>query len=86
MLRPKKVTICSSVSFYKEVIEAKHILSSLGFQVNVPQLAEIMEKKGDFQFQSYSEQFDSANPQVKRGFIEGYFPQLAQADYVLVIN
>ena len=44
----KTIVLCSSASFYKQVIEVRDVLKKMGFKVLVPLTAGKMEKSGDF--------------------------------------
>jgi len=80
------ITLCSSVSFYRQVIMVKIELESLGFTVLVPDLSSQMESENNYSFESYAERFDDANPQVKKRLMDEHFKKIAQSDGVLIIN
>jgi len=53
----KTVVICSSASFYKQVIEVAKELRMMGFKVAVPLTAGKMERTGDFSVNTYKTWF-----------------------------
>ena len=46
--KKKTVIICSSATFYRQVIEVRDLLKRMGFKVLVPLTAGRMEKAGDY--------------------------------------
>jgi hypothetical protein len=83
---PKIIAICASVSFYKEVIQAKNTLMKMGLRVLVPDLANRMEQENNYEFMKYAEEFDSSNPTLKKGFIDAHFAKIEESDAVLILN
>lgn len=49
----KSIAVCSSAVHFKEVVEIGDRLRKLGFKVLLPQTADIMRKKGDYQVSHY---------------------------------
>lgn len=47
------VVLCSSASFYKQVLEVRDQLKALGFKVLAPLTAGKMERSGDFKVETY---------------------------------
>lgn len=82
----KTIVICASVSFYREVMDIKDQLEELGFSVIVPELAEEMRDTGNYDFLSHKEEYDRANPEVKKSFIDGHFKEIEKGDAVLIVN
>lgn len=82
----KKIAICSSVSFYKDVSSYKKNLTELGFKVFVPDLVLEMEKENNFDYLSFAEKFDSTNPNRKKYLIDSHFEKIKKADAILIIN
>lgn len=83
---PKTIALCSSVSFYRQMVGVKHELQQLGWSVLMPKLAELMEESGDFEFLSYQEQFDATAPQRKGELMRAGFANVASAECTLVLN
>lgn len=47
IMKPKRIiTICSSASFYRDVLEVEEQLKRMGFTVKVPSTAHKMKKAG----------------------------------------
>lgn len=82
----KTITICSSVSFYKEVVDIKKELEEKGFTVLVPDLAEELAKIDSYADLEKNKQQDDGNPELKKGFIDAHISKIEQADAVLIVN
>jgi nucleoside 2-deoxyribosyltransferase len=75
----KVIVLCGSVTAYQKVIEVKHQLEKLGFEVLVPDLALEMEHIGDYSLQ------EETNAQ-KTAATRAHFEKIAQSDVVLIVN
>src|SRR3989338_11425789 len=53
MKNGKTITICSSASFYRQVLEAEEKLRSAGFNVLIPDTARRMQQSGNFEVSAY---------------------------------
>lgn len=88
------VVVCSSVSFYPELPAVKRELEALGLRVIVPYIALAMEKAAneasleEFKQEQVAElrAAELASPELKRGFITGYFKEIEKGDWVLAYN
>ena len=81
------ITICSSVSFYKQVIEVRDTLKKMGFRVLVPLTAGKMERTGDFRVETYKTWFsDPRNYKRKTFLTKHHFNKVARGHAVLVAN
>lgn len=83
----KTITICSSVSFYRDVLEVQEQLKKMGYTVLVPEIAAKMKKNNDFEVNHYKTWF--ANPSdyhKKTKLMEGHFRKVRKADAILVVN
>ena len=88
-LGPKNrtITICSSASFYKQVIEVRDALKKMGFKVLVPLTAGKMERTGDFNVETYKTWFGDASTYKRKTFLtKHHFNKIAKGDIVLVLN
>ena len=82
-----KITICSSASFYKHVMEIKAELEALGHTVFVPHNAIQMHKDNDFDVSHYKTWFNEASDYHKKShLIRQHFDEIAKADAILVVN
>ncbi len=56
----KTIAICSSASFYRQVVELETQLLSLGYEVIIPKNARQMKTSGDYDVAHYKTWFDNA--------------------------
>lgn len=83
----KVITICSSASFYKEVVVAEKELIKMGFKVLIPLTANKMKKSGDFRVETYKTWFADKNTYSRKTFLtKHHFNKVIKGDYVLVLN
>ena len=81
------ITICASISFYKDVIDIKNQLVEIGFTVIMPHLAEIMEQENDFDRESQLAKRRIVNPEGhKTEAIMMHFRKIEKCDAILVVN
>lgn len=93
-----KITICGSISFYKEMEEARDKLTKLGHKVKIPELAlEVPQEFGGGKkvyFGQYIENnggIDAFHPShkiwdLKEGAINDHYAKIDWADAILVVN
>lgn len=83
----KIITICSSASFYTQVLEAKDTLKKRGFAVLVPLTANRMKKKGDFRVETYKTWFTNPDDYKRKMFLtKHHFNKIVKGDAILVLN
>jgi len=83
----KTITICSSVAFYKDIVEISKRLRKLGFKVLVPSTVFKMEKEGNFDVEKHKTWFRNKNDYKKKTrLINEHFKKVIKADAILVIN
>ena len=83
----KIITICSSASFYAQVLEAEDFLKKAGFAVSVPLTANKMKKSGDFRVETYKTWFKNPNDYKRKTFLtKHHFNKIVKGDAVLVLN
>ena len=83
----KTITICSSASFYKDVVDIQKQLIKLGFKVKVPSTASKMEKTGNFDVSSYKTWFTDKNAyKIKTKLMNEHFKKVIACDAILVVN
>lgn len=81
------ITICSSSSFYEQAVKLQDELSSHGFKVLVPVMAEEMKRKNNYERINYQPWLkDESAYGVKAELIHGHFDKVAVADGILVLN
>lgn len=82
-----KITICSSASFYREVLGIEKKLKELGFKVQIPITANRMKKSGDFNVDNYKIWFkDPRNYKIKTKLTKLHFKKVIDSDAILVLN
>lgn len=83
----KTITICSSASHYKEVLEIEKQLRKLGYQVKVPKTARIMQKNGNFDVSFYKTWYSDKKDYSKKTILmKQHFSKVISADAILVAN
>lgn len=83
----KTIAICSSASFYKQVIDLEAQLSALGFEVIIPLNARQMKASGDFDVTHYKTWFENADDYHKKAdFMRSHFAEEEKSDAILVVN
>lgn len=81
------ITMCSSASFYKEVLEIEKQLKKLGFKVKIPKTANIMNKNGNFNVADYKTWYADKNDYHKKtALMDAHFRKVMEADAILVVN
>jgi len=87
MRKIKNITICSSASHYKQVIEIERELKNLGFKVKIPKTANTMKKNGDFDVSHYKTWFKDKNDYHKKTkLMLAHFKKVVESDAILVTN
>ena len=83
----KTITICSSASFYKEVVEVEKVLKSMGFKILVPLTVGLMKKSSDFRVETYKTWFKNSDTYDRKTFLtKHHFNKVTKGDFVLVLN
>lgn len=83
----KTITICSSASFYKQVLEVAQDLKKLRYKVKYPLTANIMKRTGIYDPSHYKTWFkDSAKYKRKTYLMLGHYDKIAKSDAILVLN
>jgi len=87
MNKVKTITVCSSASFFRDVLAIRDKLKRAGFQVKIPLTAEKMEQSGDFKVRSYKTWFkDDDDYKIKTKLINDHFKKVIESDAILVVN
>ena len=87
MKTKKTITLCSSASFYKQVLDIAEKLKKLGFKVKYPFTANIMRRTGIFDVDHYKPWYkDQAAYKRKTYLMMQHFEKVAGSDAVLLIN
>lgn len=85
--KDKTIVICSSASFYKEVIETEKKLKELGFKVRVPVTAIKMKKTGDFKVETYKTWMEKPEDYKRKAYLtRKHFTEVEKGDITLVLN
>lgn len=83
----KTITICSSASFYRDVIEIERELRNIGFKVKVPETAIKMKKAYDYDVKHYKIWFgDKSQYKKKTILMKNHFKKVIDSDAILMIN
>ena len=83
----KTITICSSVNFYRQVLDIQNQLEKAGFTVLVPSTAKKMKETGDFEASNYKTWFnDKDDYHKKTALMRGHFAEIEKGDAILVVN
>lgn len=83
----KIIAICSSSSFYREVLEIKDQLQKKGFKVLIPSTAYKMKKNKNFNDNDY--RFWYKDPKfysLKTKLIKDHFRKIEKSKAILVVN
>jgi len=85
--KDKTIVICSSASFYKQVVEVEKQLKELGFKVKVPLTATRMKKTGDFKVETYKTWMERPEDYKRKAFLtKKHFNEIEKGDITLVLN
>jgi hypothetical protein len=83
----KIITICSSASFYKNVIAIETQLKKMGYKVKIPKTANVMKKTGNFNVADYKTWYvNKEDYKKKTALMDGHFKKVLEADAILVVN
>jgi hypothetical protein len=83
----KKITIVSSASFFKQVLEVEKELKKLGFKVLVPMTARKMKASDNFDVSFYKTWFKNPNDYSNKAFLmRNHINKVVEADAILVMN
>ena len=81
------ITICSSASFYEQVVAAQAELQAMGFEVIIPLTAEKMKASGDYDVNQYKTWYkDASEYHKKTALMQAHFDEVARGDVTLVCN
>ena len=81
------ITICSSATFYRQVIEYKKQLEQAGFRVLVPITALKMMRSGDYTVSRHKLWYNNPSTYYqKTAKMKGHLRQVEKGDVALVLN
>lgn len=87
MKNKKTIVICSSASFYKNVIEIQKQLKDLNFKVVAPLTVNKMKKTGDFKVETYKTWIERPEDYKKKMYLtKKHFKEIKKGDIILVLN
>jgi len=87
MKKIKTITICSSASHYRQVLEIEKELKKLGFKVKIPKTANTMKRNNDFDVSHYKTWFKNKNDYHKKTkLMLGHFKKVMESDAILITN
>lgn len=81
------IAICSSASFYKDVVRIASILEDRGFRVKIPLTADLMKKNNDYTVSHYKTWFKNPRDYAKKTMLmNDHIHKIAGSDAILVVN
>ena len=81
------ITICASVSFYKQAAEVQERLEKPGYKVLIPLVAQKMKESGDYEVSHYKTWFEDASHYHKKTeLMQKHFDKVEESDAILVLN
>lgn len=83
----KTIVICSSASFYRQVVEVEKQLKDLGFKVKTPLTVSKMKNSGDFRVETYKTWMERPEDYKRKVYLtKKHFDEVRKGDIVLVLN
>lgn len=83
----RTIALCASISFYKDVVDVKNELVKLGYNVLIPDLAEVMERENNFDIELQKKNYLERDPiGQKAKAIMLHFRKIGKSDAILVVN
>lgn len=83
----KTIVICSSASFYKQVVEVEKQLKDLGFKVKTPLTVAKMKSSGDFRVETYKTWMERPEDYKRKAYLtKKHFKEVEKGDCILVTN
>lgn len=87
MKRRKKIAVCASVSFYKDLFAIEKMLKNLGFTVLLPKTAYVMKRNDNFDVSSHKKWYqDPSLYHIKTSLMKDHFRKIVLSDAILVVN
>jgi len=87
MKNKKTIVVCSSASFYAQVVEVEKQIKTLGFNVKVPLTVHKMKKSGDFNVATYKTWMERPTDYTRKAYLtRKHFSEIQKGDIVLVLN
>jgi len=89
IIKPTKpiITLCSSASFYRDVLKIERELKKLGFSVKIPKTANWMKRQRNFDPVSYKTWMQNPKDfKIKNRLIDDHFKKILASDAILVVN
>lgn len=85
MKKQKTITICSSVSFYKDIPPLYDQLSKMGYKVLLPDVADVMRLNKNYHHEK-TWLTNKNDYHKKTKLMDEHFKKVIQADAILVVN
>lgn len=83
----KTIVICSSASFYSQVVEVQKQLKELGFKVIVPLTVNKMVKSNDFKVETYKTWMERPEDYKRKAYLtKKHFIEVEKGDITLILN
>jgi|SRR3989338_8158908 len=85
--KKKTIVICSSITFYQDVVDIKNKLQLMGFDAIMPKLARLMEKANNYDWNFYKKSYLGKDESYGKGLaIKRHFEEIEKGDVLLVVN
>jgi len=83
----KTIVICSSASFYNQVVDIEEQLKKLGFKVVIPLTAKKMKQMNNFDPEVYKTWYKNPYDYKRKAYLtKKHFKEIEKGDVVLVLN
>jgi len=87
MKKSKTIALCSSASFYRQVLSIEKELKKMGFKTKIPSTAYKMKKNNNFSVNDHKLWYkDSSFYRIKTKLIKNHIKKIIQSDAVLIVN
>ena len=81
------ITVCTSVTFYKQAVELGDELGELGYNVILPHSARVMQQNNDFERAHYQTWHTNPDDYPKKAkLMRMHFDEITNGDAILVLN
>ncbi|HUD44751.1 MAG TPA: hypothetical protein VMR41_04370 [Patescibacteria group bacterium] len=87
MKKIKIITLCASLTHYRQVLDIEKQLKKLGYKVKLPPTANVMKRTNNFDVSTYKTWYKNKNDYKKKTqLMKAHFKKVLAADAILVTN
>lgn len=79
------ITICGSIKFAKEMVEAKNYLEQRGHEILLPEMTERFNS-GEFNLENFKDGRTDAEFKKRHDLMRKHFKEVEKGDAILVLN